>query len=176
MKHLITKDSVFSVNYRPKKPLKLYCLDSKNCLQASCNTSELLEPFKLSTLASPISVNKSKRNFKALSECSSPHPEIAEKTLVCGRGVKTKDSKLTNIDIFLDTMLRKRKFHDLGEEELSDYRLNFTKQFHRVKYYWRGTSLYYPFTFMKLKRESTDIVFLEDYSSKKVNPNDCFFN
>ena len=151
--------------------------DSTDCLRISCHTSELLESFNLSTLSSPIQRNKSKEDFKALSGCSSPYPEILEKENVYKKQEKKGKSKLCNIDLFLDSYLRKREgCVSTDEEELVEYTLNFTKQLHRVKYYWRGTSLNYPFTYMRLKGDVDKVICQEDYSNKKVNPNDGFFN
>lgn len=48
------------------------------------------------------------------------------------------------------------------------------KRIHKVKYFWRKTNPSYPFTFMKQEydEENDEIVYSEDYSSKKVSPFD----
>lgn len=151
--------------------------DVTNYLQFSCHTSEQQEPFKLSTLTSPLSGRKSKKDFKALSESSSPYPEILGKITLFGLGNKNPGKKPHNMDLFLDALLRKRENSAYEEEEeLMEYKLNFNKQLHRVKYYWRSTSLNYPFTFMRLRSDGDRVICEEDYSNKKVNPNEGLFN
>ena len=79
----------------------------------------------------------------------------------------------------MDAMLRKREGNSAdcnNSEELVEYNHNFTKQLHRVKYYWRGTSLNYPFTYMRLRLKNAEMGYEEDYSGKRVNVNDGLFN
>lgn len=150
--------------------------DTIHFLQLSCHTSELLESFKLSTFTSPLDGNMSKQDFKTLSESSSPYPEILEKITLFEPRVKNSGAKHQNIDLFLDALLRKRENCAIEEEEQLEYKLNFNKQLHSIKYYWRSTSLNYPFTFMKLRGEGNTITCEEDYSNKKINPNEGLFD
>lgn len=169
----------YSRNSPQRTPLEPYCPkchDSNYLAPLSCHTSELLEPFKISMLTSPVMGFRTRYDFKALSDCSSPYPEILDKITLYGRKERNLGGKSTNMDAFLDAMLRKREGCASGDEELGEYKHNFTKQLHRVKYCWRGTSLNYPFTYMRLRNDAESIICEEDYSNKKVNPNDGLFN
>lgn len=150
--------------------------DTTNLVQLSSQASEMLESFNLSLLNSPLAINKGTQNFTTLSELSSPYFEILEKITLFENKDKKENIKPNDMDLFVDALLRKREGCFSDDEKLIEYQLNFTKQLHRVKYYWRRTSLNYPFTFMRLKAESHTVISEEDYSNKKVNPNDGFFN
>ena len=152
--------------------------DSTNLLLVSCDTSEPLEPFKLSTLNSPISKHNHKREFVELSACSSPYPEFVEGITVDRPTVIKLKSASNNLDLFLDSVLRKIDGPSTEDDgaELTEYNLNFNKQMHRVKYSWRGTSLTQPFTFMRVRIDEEHLITEEDYSNKKVNSNDRLFN
>lgn len=152
--------------------------DCTNLLLVSCDTLEPLEQFKLSTLNSPMFKIRYQREFAAFSESTSTYPDLNEAFTAKKSTEKKKGSAAHNLDLFLDSALKKRDGYlaDEEEEELAEYNLNFIKQMHRVKYSWRGTSLTQPFTFMRVRREGDNIVCEEDYSNKKVNLNDGLFN
>lgn len=139
-------------------------------LHISCETVEPHEPFKLSTLSSPLVKLHDKSKMQSLFECCSPSPRKPKHAC--------SPHRTRNLDLFLDAALRKRE-NFLGESTddlLGEYKLNFSKQAHRVKYFWRGTSLARPFTFMRVRAGCERIACEEDYSLKKANPNDELFN
>ena len=163
--------------HSPARGFSFARADKDHHLHVSCDTSEPLEPFKLSTLSSPMHKIHDKANLQALFECYSPYPETSDphNSGACERGRATPGS--LNLDLFLDSALRKREtcLAEENDEALTEYKLNFSKQAHRVKYYWRGTSLARPFTFMRVRNEGEHVACEEDYSAKKVNPNDGLF-
>lgn len=144
-----------------------------NALHISDGDSELGEPFKLSMLNSPTNGGRQQKKLKELSALSSPVTQNSERL---GRGKTMDDGKSLRLDSFIDAVLRKRESCAPETEPMSEYTLNFTKQLHRVKYYWRGTSLNYPFTYMRLRGGDDAINYTEDYSSKRVNANEAYFN
>ena len=135
--------------------------------------SEPEEPFKLSLLASPVGTNKRKKSLKEFSALSSPYTASLDQK----QQQTISDKKSTNLDLFLDALLRKREGCAPETPALAEHALNFTKQLHRVKYYWRGTSLNYPFTFMRLSAgEGESLGLVDDYAGKRVNANDTLIN
>ena len=145
-----------------------------NYLQITGNTAELHEPIQLSTLTSPL-VKMNKQDFGNFSECFSPYPEILQK-ITTSRSEGKKVPSSISADLFLDSLLKKRDGCTADGDELTEGQQNFNKQMHRVKYYWRSTSLLYPFIFMRVKDCGENVVCEEDYSNKKSNPNDGLFN
>lgn len=167
--------STDSPHIQPYEPGCQRHSDTTNALHVSDHGSELNEPFKLSMLNSPLAHAKPKTNLKVRSALSSPcNKSLASthQTLI----QPLRDGKPNNLDTFIDEILRKRENYASETEPLLELQHNFTKQLHRVKYYWRGTSLNYPFTYMRLRRNNNALAYEEDYSGKKVNVNDGIFN
>ena len=162
-----------SIQLKLHEPVCQKQSDTTNALHISDHGSELGEPFKLSMLNSPIANARTKKSLKELSALSSPYTENMDKQ---AQGRQLRDNKSVRLDAFMDAVLRKREGCAPETEPLVEYKLNFTKQLHRVKYYWRGTSLNYPFTYMRLRGGDEAIMYTEDYSGKRVNANDGLFN
>ena len=77
--------------------------DCANLLLVSCDTTDPLEPFRLSTLHSPISRLYARKDFAALSECSSPYPELIEGITTDRSTESKKGGSAINLDCLLYT-------------------------------------------------------------------------
>lgn len=175
MKDISTQSSPISAHMEKHKLDCQRHSETTNALPVSDDSPDILEPFKLSMLNSPVVNSRPKNDLQDISAFSSPFPELAER-MPLFQERKIHDGKSHNLDLFLDAMLRKREGCAPETEPLLEYKLNSSKQLHRVKYYWRGTSLNYPFTYMRMKLSGSEVAYEEDYSHKRVNPNEGLFN